>query len=125
MSSDLEVKINYLLNHEKGKKILENAINYLLPLIADLSEKRLTLGFTPIFMAMVLSSEYVAERSSGSLPETAYESIKESLREVCDATLGLLEENWETGSLEEFYNRFLESISSGDSGSEQTSLRND
>lgn len=39
--------------------------------------------------------------------------------------LRLLEENWETGSLEEFYNLFLESISRVDSGSEQASLRND
>lgn len=125
MSNGLEAKIDYLLNNEKGKKILEDSINYLIPLITNLSENRLTLGFTPLFMAMVLSSEYVAERSSGSDPTTAFEAVKESLTEVCRATERLLSENWENGSLEEFYNRFLESLSSGKSGSEQTSFRNE
>ncbi|GAB6148369.1 hypothetical protein [Stetteria hydrogenophila] len=125
MPTDIEVKVDYLLNHKDGRKILDGALSYLMPLISDLSERRLTLGFTPLFLVMVMSGEYAAERLSGSEPQAAYEAVLRSLREVCDVASRLLRENWENGSLEELYRQSLESISSGSSGSEQGPSRND
>ena len=118
--SDLERKIDYLFNNEKGRQLLDNILNYLTPLLADLSERRLSLPFASILLSMVISGEYAAERAIGRPPEESMESALSSLHEVCLTTEKILRENFESGELERLYESLLQEISSsGVKGSEQ------
>ncbi len=120
MPDDFEAKLNYILNDEKGKKLLSDIINYLTPLLSELSERRLLLPFASIFLTMVLGGEYAAERSIGNDPEDSYKTTMDNLEKICGHTREMLKANWETGELENLYQSLLAELSSsGESGSEQ------
>ncbi|MCE4628528.1 MAG: hypothetical protein F7C34_05225 [Desulfurococcales archaeon] len=131
MEEDITRKIDYLFNNEKGKQLLDAVISYITPLLADLSERRLSLPFASIFLSMVLSGEYAAERTVGKEPGQAYEKTLESLRAVCRVAEKILRENYESGELEKLYNDLLHQLSSGEasesgaSGSEHGPARSE
>lgn len=129
MEEDIKQKIDYLFNNEKGKQLLDTIISYITPLLADLSERRLSLPFASILLSMILSGEYAAERAVGEEPGQAYEKTLMSLRAVCSIAEEILRENYESGDLEKLYKDLLSQLStgsapeSGDSGSEHNPLR--
>jgi len=126
IEEDIDVKIEYLLNNEKGREFFEEAISYLLPLMSEVAERRLSLAFASIILSMTMGGEYAAERGAGNDPESSLQAALESLEAVCRKTRSLLLESWRSGELEKLYSKFIEELSeSSDKGSEHKPARID